>query len=58
MHVHHIKPISEIGDSYKVNPISDLIPVCPNCHAVIDLKIPPYLPSELIAMLHRTIHTE
>lgn len=35
IHVHHIIPLSEIGTSYKVDPIKDLIPVCPNCHAMI-----------------------
>jgi 5-methylcytosine-specific restriction protein A len=35
IHVHHIKPVSEIGPDYKINPIRDLIPVCPNCHAMI-----------------------
>jgi len=35
IHVHHKVPISNIGSRYKVNPKSDLIPVCPNCHAVI-----------------------
>jgi predicted HNH restriction endonuclease len=35
IHVHHIKPVSEIGESYNVDPIKDLIPVCPNCHAMI-----------------------
>ncbi len=35
MHVHHIKPISEIGQKYEVNPINDLVPVCPNCHAML-----------------------
>lgn len=35
IHVHHRKPISEIGESYKVNPIEDLVPICPNCHAMI-----------------------
>lgn len=34
IHVHHIVPISTIGIS-KVNPIKDLIPVCPNCHAML-----------------------
>jgi predicted HNH restriction endonuclease len=37
IHVHHIKPLSEIGERYKVDPIADLRPVCPNCHAVIHL---------------------
>lgn len=35
IHVHHIVPISEIGKDYKIDPIKDLIPVCPNCHAMI-----------------------
>lgn len=35
IHVHHIVPLSEIRESYQVDPIRDLRPVCPNCHAVI-----------------------
>lgn len=35
IHVHHIIPLSEIDDSYSVNPIKDLIPLCPNCHSMI-----------------------
>ncbi len=35
IHVHHIKPISEIGKDYIVDPIKDLVPVCPNCHAML-----------------------
>ena len=35
IHVHHRKPVSEMPDKYEVDPIKDLIPVCPNCHAVI-----------------------
>ncbi len=33
--VHHIVPISERGGDYMVNPIKDLIPLCPNCHAMV-----------------------
>ncbi len=33
--VHHITPISEIKKSYKINPITDLVPVCPNCHSML-----------------------
>ena len=33
--VHHIKPLSEINEEYEVDPINDLIPVCPNCHAML-----------------------
>ena len=35
IHAHHIKPLSEIGEEYTVDPIKDLRPVCPNCHAMI-----------------------
>jgi len=35
IHVHHIIPLSEIRKEYSLNPIKDLIPVCPNCHAMI-----------------------
>ena len=38
IHVHHIIPLSEIGDEHKVDPVKDLIPVCPNCHYVIHSK--------------------
>jgi hypothetical protein len=37
IHVHHLKPLSEIGEEYVVDPIADLRPVCPNCHAFIHL---------------------
>ena len=35
IHVHHLKPISQIGKEYRVDPINDLRPVCPNCHAML-----------------------
>lgn len=37
IHVHHLKPLSEIQKEYEIDPISDLRPVCPNCHAIIHL---------------------
>ena len=35
IHVHHKTPLSEISEEYEVNPVTDLVPVCPNCHAMI-----------------------
>ncbi|MGZ0084928.1 HNH endonuclease [Caldibacillus thermoamylovorans] len=35
MEVHHLIPLSEIGEQYTVNPFDDLRPVCPNCHAML-----------------------
>lgn len=45
--VHHLRPISEIGATYQVDPIHDLIPVCPNCHAMLHRNRPPFTPDEL-----------
>lgn len=47
IHVHHIIPISEIGEDYEVDYEKDLIPVCPNCHAMLHRKNPPYTIEEL-----------
>ena len=35
IHVHHIIPLHEIGKEYQVDHQRDLIPVCPNCHAML-----------------------
>lgn len=35
IHIHHIIPISTIGKEYKINYETDLVPVCPNCHAML-----------------------
>ncbi len=37
IHVHHLRPLSQCGGEYHVDPIADLLPVCANCHAVIHL---------------------
>jgi 5-methylcytosine-specific restriction protein A len=47
IHIHHIKPLSEIRKGYKLNPINDLRPVCPNCHAIIHRRKPAYSIEEL-----------
>jgi len=36
--VHHIVPISEIGETYVIDPVKDLVPVCPNCHTALHSK--------------------
>jgi len=35
IHVHHVVPLSETREEYIIDPVNDLIPVCPNCHAMI-----------------------
>ena len=50
--VHHIEPVSEYTNPKVINPIIDLIPVCPNCHAVLHRRKPAYLPEEVKEMLN------
>ena len=47
IHVHHLTPLADIEKEYVVNPIKDLVPVCPNCHAMLHRKNPPYTIAEL-----------
>lgn len=47
IHVHHITPIHEIGREYQLNPVDDLRPVCPNCHAMLHRKHPALAPEKL-----------
>ena len=50
-HVHHITPLSEMGKAHLVNPEEDLMPVCPNCHAMLHKRNPAIKPEELRALI-------
>ncbi|BAY61618.1 hypothetical protein NIES22_16850 [Calothrix brevissima NIES-22] len=47
MQVHHLIPLSDIKQEYELDPIQDLCPVCPNCHAMIHMRKPPYTAEEI-----------
>lgn len=51
IHIHHIVELASIGEEYEVNPVSDLIPICPNCHLVAHSKTPAFTPDELRDLL-------
>jgi 5-methylcytosine-specific restriction enzyme A len=51
IHVHHTLDISEIGKEYEVDYTKDLIPVCPNCHAMLHKKKPAYTVEQLKAII-------
>lgn len=48
IHVHHLVQMAGISSSYEVDPIQDLRPLCPNCHAMLHKRVPPYTIEELI----------
>jgi predicted HNH restriction endonuclease len=51
VHVHHLRPLSQVAGEYEVRPDQDLIPVCPNCHAVVHRHDPPLTPVEVREMI-------
>lgn len=51
IHVHHLRPLSEVGGIHLIDPVADLRPVCPNCHAVLHRRLPAYSIEEVRAML-------
>ena len=32
--VHHLVPMSQLGSHYELDPVTDLVPLCANCHAM------------------------
>ena len=53
IHVHHLRELSEISKGYTVDPIIDLIPVCPNCHAAFHSARPALATDQVRALLKR-----
>ena len=58
IHIHHLKPLSEIDEEYEVNPIHDLRPVCPNCHAMLHRRNPAYSIEEIENIINKKIFTK
>lgn len=51
IHVHHLKDLARVGGEYKVDPIKDLRPVCPNCHAMLHVDTPAMSISKLKSII-------
>ena len=58
IHVHHVRQLAEINAEYQVDPIQDLRPVCPSCHAVIHTKTPPFTVDEVRTMIEEQNRTK
>lgn len=54
IHIHHLIPLSKIGKEYVINPVDDMRPLCPNCHAMIHKRNPPYTIRELKKIIRRS----
>lgn len=58
IHVHHEVPLADIKQEYEVDPIKDLKPLCPNCHAIIHRTHPPLAVDKLIKILSRDQYSQ
>ena len=47
IHIHHLNPLAASRRPRKVNPQTDLRPVCPNCHEMLHRRDPPFTIEEL-----------
>jgi 5-methylcytosine-specific restriction enzyme A len=47
IHIHHLRSLATLGKDRKVDPVKDLRPVCPNCHAMLHRRSPILSISEL-----------
>ena len=56
IHIHHLNPLASIGNTYRVNPIRDLRPICANCHAVVHRREPPYTVEQVQAMVQAHVY--
>jgi 5-methylcytosine-specific restriction protein A len=53
IHVHHLEPVSLMDAPRILNPATDLVPLCPNCHSIVHKRNPPLNISELKMTLAR-----
>lgn len=51
IHIHHLKQLAKIDKEYVVDPKTDLVPVCPNCHSMLHKEIPPLTIEQLKSLL-------
>ncbi|MCJ1655327.1 HNH endonuclease [Staphylococcus sp. NRL 16/872] len=50
--IHHLKPLFINGEEHLVNPYTDLVPLCSNCHRMIHRrKYEPYSIEELKSII-------
>ena len=52
--IHHVTPVSQLGAGYVIDPVHDLVPLCPNCHSVVHRRTPPLTLVDLQELLEQS----
>ena len=55
IHVHHLTPFGAAADPRLTDPITDLRPVCANCHAMLHRRNPPIPVAELKQLVRNAL---
>lgn len=53
IHVHHLQPLSSLTEPTITDARQDLRPVCPNCHTVLHMTVPPMSVTALRLLMRR-----
>lgn len=53
IHIHHTKPLFTLEEATTPDPRTDLVPVCPNCHAMLHRKKGVIITIEELRSLHK-----
>jgi 5-methylcytosine-specific restriction protein A len=51
IHIHHVQPLYSLNEETIPDPKNDLVPVCPNCHAMIHRQKPSLTIEELKVLI-------
>jgi len=51
--IHHVVPVSVLKGQNKFDPLTDLLPICSNCHSIIHRREVPYTISEIRKSLEK-----
>lgn len=56
--IHHLTPLHLMDGPAIVNPLTDLVPLCANCHRMAHRAEPPHTPQKLRQSLHKQVSSE
>jgi len=56
--VHHLKPLSTLGEAVEINPETELVPLCANCHRMVHRRKDNVLSIDELKAIHNLVDSE